>query len=123
MLVLRVAIGLSGTIQGSLIITDRNATTLGCWAASLLLVLSGLLVLLGLLTPVASLLQGVVAIAFGLSWLYDPGDHLFAAPYTALLFVAICVALALLGPGSFSLDSRIFGRREIRIPRGHKSSS
>jgi uncharacterized membrane protein YphA (DoxX/SURF4 family) len=28
----------------------------------------------------------------------------------------ICVALALLGPGAFSLDARLFGRREIIIP-------
>jgi len=27
----------------------------------------------------------------------------------------ICIALALLGPGAFSLDARLFGRREIII--------
>ena len=28
----------------------------------------------------------------------------------------ICIALALLGPGAFSVDARLFGRREIIIP-------
>ena len=31
---------------------------------------------------------------------------------------AISAALALLGPGAFSLDARLFGRREIIIPQG-----
>jgi hypothetical protein len=33
------------------------------------------------------------------------------APYVA----AIAIALALLGPGAFSVDARLFGRREIVI--------
>jgi len=30
--------------------------------------------------------------------------------------IAGAVSVALLGPGAFSLDSRLFGRREIIIP-------
>jgi len=30
--------------------------------------------------------------------------------------IVAAVALALLGPGAFSLDGRLFGRREIVIP-------
>ncbi len=36
------------------------------------------------------------------------------------MVVVVGVALALTGPGAFSLDSRLFGRREIIIPRGAK---
>jgi hypothetical protein len=28
----------------------------------------------------------------------------------------LAIAISLLGPGAFSFDARIFGRREIRIP-------
>jgi uncharacterized membrane protein YphA (DoxX/SURF4 family) len=35
----------------------------------------------------------------------------------ALILIALmAVAVALLGPGAFSLDARLFGRREIVIP-------
>ncbi len=32
----------------------------------------------------------------------------------------ILVALVFLGPGAFSLDARLFGRREIIIPGTHR---
>jgi hypothetical protein len=36
----------------------------------------------------------------------------------AFNLAAISAALVLLGPGAFSLDARLFGRREIIIPEG-----
>ena len=33
---------------------------------------------------------------------------------------AISAALVLLGPGAFSLDTRLFGRREIITPEGRR---
>ena len=39
---------------------------------------------------------------------------------TVALVVIVAVAIALLGPGAYSLDSYLFGRREIVIAaRGH----
>jgi uncharacterized membrane protein YphA (DoxX/SURF4 family) len=34
-----------------------------------------------------------------------------------LLAVMMAISLALLGPGAYSVDARLFGRREITIPR------
>jgi hypothetical protein len=39
----------------------------------------------------------------------------------AFNLAAISPALVLLGPGSFSVDTRLFGRREIIIPEGRRS--
>jgi uncharacterized membrane protein YphA (DoxX/SURF4 family) len=39
----------------------------------------------------------------------------------AFNLAAISAALVLLGPGAFSLDARLFGRREIIIPEGRLS--
>jgi uncharacterized membrane protein YphA (DoxX/SURF4 family) len=38
-----------------------------------------------------------------------------ASSMAHLNLAIICIALALLGPGAFSLDARLFGRREIII--------
>jgi hypothetical protein len=37
-------------------------------------------------------------------------------PTTAFLFALIAIAVICLGPGAYSLDARLFGRREIIIP-------
>lgn len=52
----------------------------------------------GFMTPAVAAVAAVIAL------LYD-------APFVA----ATALALALLGPGAFSVDARLFGRREIVI--------
>ena len=81
--------------------------------------LAGLLLLAGLWTPIAG---GVVAVIE--FWV---ASHELAFPPSADLwahvFVAfIGVALALLGPGGWSVDARLFGWKRIEI-RDRKSSS
>jgi len=46
----------------------------------------------------------------------EANHHISAS--TAFILAAISAALVLLGPGAFSLDARLFGRREIIIPEG-----
>jgi uncharacterized membrane protein YphA (DoxX/SURF4 family) len=72
----------------------------------------GLLLLVGLLTPLAGLgMAGVLAI---FQYLNSPRD---LPGLSVVLLVAGCLALVLLGPGAWSLDAWLFGRREIVIPR------
>ena len=66
-------------------------------------VLSAVLLAAGFMTPVAGVL-GVAAALLG------------GAPAWAGLAV-IAAALVLLGPGAYSIDARLFGRREIVIAR------
>lgn len=74
---------------------------------------AGLLLILGLLTPLASTLVGGSYI--GLS--FAPPTAPYHPSGTALTYIlVIAIAIALLGPGAFSFDSRLFGRREIIIP-------
>jgi hypothetical protein len=40
-----------------------------------------------------------------------------AEPWTYVHFGTISAALAMLGPGGCSLDARLFGRKQIQIPR------
>jgi hypothetical protein len=46
----------------------------------------------------------------------EANDHISAL--AAFNLAAISAALVLVGPGAFSLDARLFGRREIIIPEG-----
>jgi hypothetical protein len=46
----------------------------------------------------------------------EANNHISAL--TAFHLAATSAALVLLGPGAFSLDARLFGRREIIIPEG-----
>ena len=65
-----------------------------------------LLLLAGLWTPIAATLAAVDALLIALS-------HAAYARYW--LIAVVCVALALLGPGAWSIDARLFGWKRIEI--------
>ena len=67
------------------------------------------LLLVGLWTPVAGVLMAVVEVCLAFS---HPAD-----PWTYLLVGALGIALAMLGPGAWSVDARLFGRKRIQIPQ------
>jgi uncharacterized membrane protein YphA (DoxX/SURF4 family) len=78
---------------------------------------AGAALLIGLLTPIAALLTGLAAIGTGLSLLPAPVPNLFDSTLSVVLIGIVTIAIIFLGPGAFSLDGRLFGRREIIIPR------
>jgi uncharacterized membrane protein YphA (DoxX/SURF4 family) len=69
---------------------------------------AGLLLLIGLWTPLGCLLSAATE-----SWLLLAGG---IGLEPAILLVSISVAVAMLGPGSWSIDAIIFGRRRLDIP-------
>jgi len=73
----------------------------------------GLLLLIGLWTPVA----GVLAALMALSAAYMDPAH---AGYHALL-ATLGAALALLGPGAFSVDARLFGWKRVEIRKSRET--
>ena len=72
-------------------------------------IIIGILLLAGLWTPVAGLLVAALAL-----WniITRPGD-----PSACIFMAAIGAALALLGPGAWSVDARLFGWKRIDVDR------
>lgn len=69
---------------------------------------AGLLLLVGLWTPVAATLVAAIEM-WKIYW--KLGD-----PWIYLLLATIAVAIALLGPGRWSVDSRLFGWKRVELP-------
>ena len=67
------------------------------------------LMLVGFWTPVAGVLLAVVELCLAFSHASDPSIH--------ILLGALGAALAMLGPGAWSVDARLFGRKRIQIPQ------
>ena len=76
---------------------------------------AGVLLLAGVCTPLAGALAAVaeVWIAFSLS----------GATWIAVMLAGLGATLAMIGPGAYSVDARIFGRKEIQIHQPVKRDS
>ena len=68
---------------------------------------AGLLLLLGLWTPVAGVILAISEILIAFSQGHDPS--------LSLLLAGLGIAVALLGPGSRSVDARLSGWKRIEI--------
>jgi uncharacterized membrane protein YphA (DoxX/SURF4 family) len=73
---------------------------------------AGILLLIGLWTPVAGALAAIVKVWIALSrYLSHSGD-----PWIAITQAVLSAVLAMVGPGAWSIDARLFGRRRIDMP-------
>jgi hypothetical protein len=120
LLLLRVALGTSVLIQAGAYLAGRSDSASEAWIAGLLSAAAGISLLIGLVTPWAAALAGVLAGAARASVIPLPDTAL--APSVTLL-AAIAIAVVLLGPGAYSLDARLFGLREIIIPKAYSGQS
>jgi uncharacterized membrane protein YphA (DoxX/SURF4 family) len=116
LLLLRAVIGMIAAAAGGFGLADNGNSTVATWIADALTLASGIALLVGLLTPLASLLVALDVIGTKLSWFRAPSGSMFEATMTTVLIVSVAAAIVLLGPGALSADARFFGRREIIIP-------
>jgi hypothetical protein len=116
LLLLRGAVGVTVIRAAAAYLARSGGATWMALTGAWLGIAGGAALLIGLFTPAAG---GIVTmLGVGLAWSRLP--PLAAGVFDnrpAALFVAIVgAAIVLLGPGAFSLDSYLFGRREIIIP-------
>jgi hypothetical protein len=116
LLILRTLVGVTTATLGASQLThgyDLNVMTVALIVAAMA---GSAAVLAGFLTPAAGALTGTAALLLALG---SPPSPLGAGnmdPVVAGFVVADAAALVLLGPGAYSLDARLFGRREVVIP-------
>jgi len=121
LLLLRVLVGCSLIVQGIGYAQAPNGGLLVRGLAALAFA-GGAFLLAGLMTPLVALLVVAGGIGIALSWLPLPGEGVFDGYLAIINLVVLSIAIALLGPGAFSLDARMFGRREITIPAARNVS-
>ena len=91
------------------------------WLSGFVGLAAGAALLIGVVTPVAGVVIGLGVVGIGFSLLAAPMPNLFDEKLSAILAAIMAAAIVFLGPGAFSVDARLFGRREIIIPPRSRS--
>lgn len=119
LLLLRAALGIAAGSEGVFCFAELSGGSnhsLAQWTLCLALVISGAALVFGCFTPVAGLLAGFCFLGMYLKWLPVPVTGLHDPRMLVSGWIVTAVSIVLMGPGAFSLDAYLFGRREIVIP-------
>jgi uncharacterized membrane protein YphA (DoxX/SURF4 family) len=116
LLLLRATAGIVLIVQGAALFSDRHDSGFLALAVVSALIIFGLLLLIGFLSRYAAFLAALIGSSCAFSWSLISKTGPLLTPTTSLLYTVLVTAVICLGPGAFSLDARLFGRREIVIP-------
>jgi len=115
LLLLRAVIGIAIVVQAGSLIGAPGAAAIS-WLLGLPALTSGCMLLVGFLTPLAGTIVGIDLVAISISVPLASTAGVFDSRVAFIFGFAILLAIIGVGPGRFSVDARLFGRREIIIP-------
>jgi len=106
LLLLRLAVGIA--LASHALIALRSGPPIGPTVLNALAGVVGILLLVGLWTPVAGTILAILA---SLSAFMHPTD-----PWNCIFLGTLGAVLALVGPGAWSIDAYLFGWKRVELP-------
>jgi putative oxidoreductase len=106
LLLIRLVVGITSVVRR--IIELQIAPPISLVVIHVLAIAAGILLLAGLWTPIAGVLLAIIEIWSAFTHPHDPWSY--------ILLGTLGVALAMLGPGAWSVDARLFGWKRIDPP-------
>ena len=102
---MRLVVGIASVVRR--IIELQSAPPISLAVIHVLAIAAGILLLAGLWTPIAGVLLAIIEIWCAFTHTHDPWSYILSGTLGA--------ALAMLGPGAWSVDARLFGWKRIDI--------
>ena len=105
LLLLRLLAG-SGLLYGG-IVSARSAFDTAQMVPPVLVAAFGAMLVVGLFTPFAGIMAAAVEVWIAFSY--------SGYRWPALGLAGLCLSLVMIGPGAWSIDARLFGRKQIDL--------
>jgi uncharacterized membrane protein YphA (DoxX/SURF4 family) len=115
LLLQRAVLALVLLAEGGCYMGEPNPTP-ATWFMGISAFAAGGLLLIGFSTPIVAGVVAVGVAGIGLSVLPACTPSLFDSKISIIFGLTMLITIVGLGPGAFSVDARVFGRREIIIP-------
>ena len=97
----------------AMLLVDGSPQCMGCAIGSLV---AAVCLVIGILTPYAAAFAGCLEF-----WRLCTRDNVDL--FHSIAAMVVSLALGVLGPGAYSVDNKIFGRRLVNLPHGSEGNS